>query len=183
MLTRAEYTTAQRRATAMIRDSGICVTDEELGKVEVADFGLGRLDSEGAQILTLVATDRIAVKIITLFPRQTLPEHWHPRVGEDPGKEETVRAVSGTVRIYIPGDDSMKEGFVPARQEDVYTMRHELILKPGDQITLTPGTRHWFQAGDTGAVMYSFSTVARDVLDGFTDPEIKRTTEIQEAQT
>jgi D-lyxose ketol-isomerase len=70
---------------------------------------------------------------------------------------------------------------VPAEKEDVYTMRHELILKPGDQITLQPGTKHWFQAGDAGAVIYSFSTVARDVLDGFTDPEIKRITEIQES--
>lgn len=181
MLTKAEFKAAQHRAAAMIRESGISVTDEELHKVEVADFGLSRLHIEGGQILTLVATDRIAVKIIALFPRQTLPEHWHPRVGEDPGKEETVRVISGMVRFYIPGDDSMKEGFIPAGQGDVYTMRHELVLKPGDQIILEPGTKHWFQAGDAGAVMYSFSSVARDVLDGFTDPEIKRVTEIQEA--
>ncbi|UCF15253.1 MAG: hypothetical protein JSW59_17745, partial [Phycisphaerales bacterium] len=139
-----------------------------------------RLDVEGAQILTLVATGRIAVKIVALFPRQTLPEHWHPRVGEDPGKEETVRVVSGTVRFYIPGDESIHEGFVPAGQEDAYTMRHELILKPGGQITLKPGTKHWFQAGEEGAVMYSFSTVARDVLDSFTDPNIERLTRIQD---
>jgi D-lyxose ketol-isomerase len=181
MLTKPEYAAAQSRAAAMIRESGISITDEEAKKVEVADFGLGRLDVEGAQILTLVTTDRIAVKVVALFPHQTLPEHWHPPVGEDPGKEETVRVVSGIVRIYIPGDDSMKEGFVPAGQEDAYTMRRELILKPSGQVTLQPGTKHWFQAGQAGAVLYSFSTVARDVLDGFTDPEIKRMTEIQEA--
>ncbi|MGD8499915.1 MAG: D-lyxose/D-mannose family sugar isomerase, partial [Phycisphaerales bacterium] len=128
----------------------------------------------------LVATDRIAVKIIVLFPNQTIPEHWHPRVGEDPGKEETVRVVSGTVCVYISGDENMREGFVPAGQEDAYTMRHELVFKSGDQITMEPGTKHWFQAGEDGVVMYSFSSVARDVLDGFTDPEIKRITEIQE---
>lgn len=181
MLTKADYIDAQRRAAGMIRKSGMCFTEDELEKIEVADFGLSRLDVEGAQILTLVATDRIAVKIIALFPRQTLPEHWHPRVGEDPGKEETVRIVSGVARIYVPGEDTMKEGFVPEGQENVYTMRCELIFKPGDQITLQPGTKHWFQAGETGAVMFSFSTIARDVLDGFTDPEIKRITEIQEA--
>ena len=180
MLTKADYADAQRRAAAMIRESGICFTEDELKKVEVADFGLSRLGIEGAQILTLVATDRIAVKIIALFPRQTLPEHWHPRVGEDPGKEETVRVVSGVVRIYVPGDDSMKEGFIPMGKEDVYTMRRELILKPGEQMTLPPGMKHWFQAGDMGAVMFSFSTVARDVLDGFTDPNIERVTRIQD---
>ena len=180
MLTKAECAAAQSRAASLIRESGIYITDKEVEMVEVADFGLSRLDMEGAQILTLVATDRIAVKIIVLFPSQTIPEHWHPRVGEDPGKEETVRVVSGTVRFYIPGDESMREGFVPAGQEDAYTVRHELILKPGDQITLQPGTKHWFEGGEEGAVMYSFSTVARDVLDGFTDPHIERVTRIQE---
>jgi D-lyxose ketol-isomerase len=181
MLTRAEYAAAQNRAASLIRESGIPITDKAMEKVEVADFGLSRLDTEGAQILTLIATDRITVKIIALFPSQTLPEHWHPRVGEDPGKEETVRVISGTVRFYIPGDESMSEGFVPDGKEDAYTVRHELILKPGEQITLQPGTKHWFQAGNEGAVMFSFSTVARDILDCFTDPHIDRVTRIQEA--
>ena len=180
MLTRKEYAAAQRRAASVIRESGISITGKEMEKVEVADFGLSRLDIEGAQILTLVATDRIAIKIIVMFANQTIPEHWHPRVGEDPGKEETVRVISGTLRFYIPGDESMSEGFMPDGKKDVYTVRHELILKPGEQITLQPGTKHWFQAGKEIAVMYSFSTVARDVLDCFTDPKIDRVTRIQE---
>jgi D-lyxose ketol-isomerase len=181
MLTRAEYTVAQSRAAAMIKASGINITREEVEKVEVADFGLGRLDIEGAQILTLVSTGRIAVKVVVLFGGQTLPEHWHPPVGDDPGKEETVRVISGLLRFYIPGGDNMTEGAIPAGKEYAYTARHELIFKPGDQITMEPGSKHWFQAGEKGVVMYSFSTIARDVLDGFTDPAIKRTTEIQEA--
>jgi D-lyxose ketol-isomerase len=180
MLTREEYAAAQSRAASIIRESGISITDEEMEKVEVADFGLSRLDKEGAQILTLVATDRIAVKIIVMFAGQTIPEHWHPRVGEDPGKEETVRVVSGRVMFYIPGKESMREGFVPDGKEDAYTVRHELILGPGEQVTMQPGTKHWFQAGEENAVMYSFSSVARDVLDCFTDPDIERVTRIQE---
>lgn len=181
MLKRADYAAAQNRAAAMIKEAGICVTDAEARKVEVADFGLGRLDVEGAQILTFVATDRIAAKVVALFPNQTLPEHWHPPVGGDPGKEETVRVVWGTLRLYIPGSENIREGFIPDGKENVYTARHELVLKPGDQMTLEPGTKHWFQAGDEGAVLYSFSTVARDVLDCFTDPNIERVTRIQEA--
>jgi D-lyxose ketol-isomerase len=180
MLTKSEYVNAQNRAVQAIRKSGICITEEETQKVEVADFGLSRLDTEGAQVLTLVATKRIAVKIIVLFPNQTLPEHWHPRIGEDPGKEETVRVIWGTLRFYIPGDENISEGFVPAGQEEVYTTRHELILKPGEQITLEPGTKHWLQAAEDGAVMFSFSSVARDVLDGFTNQNIERITRIQD---
>ncbi|MHC4593324.1 MAG: D-lyxose/D-mannose family sugar isomerase [Planctomycetota bacterium] len=180
MLTKSEYAAAQSRAASVIRESGISITDKETEKVEVADFGLSRLNKEGAQILTFVATDRIAVKVIVLFPNQTVPEHWHPRVGEDPGKEETVRVVSGTMRLYIPGADNMREGIVLTGKEDAYTVRHELILEPGAQITLQPGTKHWFQAAEDGAVVYSFSSVARDVLDGFTDPNIERVTQIQD---
>lgn len=180
MLTREDYAVAQKRAAAAILKSGIHITDEEAEKIEVADFGLGRPDIEGAQILTLVATDRIAVKVIVLFPSQTVPEHWHPRVGEDPGKEETVRVVSGSMRFYIPGADNVREGIVLTDKEGAYTVRHELILEPGAQITLQPGTKHWFQAAEDGAVMYSFSSVARDVLDGFTDPNIERVTKIRD---
>jgi D-lyxose ketol-isomerase len=59
-------------------------------------------------------------------------------------------------------------------------LRHEIILRPGDQITFQPGEKHWFQARDEGAVMYSFSTVARDALDQFTDPDIVRVVKVIE---
>ena len=179
MLTKAQFEAAQTRAASMIRESSIHISDDEAERIEVADFGLSQLDVEGAQILTLVATDRLAVKLVALFANQTLPEHWHPPVGNDPGKEETARVIWGTLRYYIDGVDNMREGIIPAGKENVYTLRHEVILKPGGQITLKPGAKHWFQAGDQGAVMYSFSSVARDVLDGFTDPDIQRVTEIK----
>ena len=178
MLTRTEHRAAQERAVAMIRAAGIAITDAEAGRVEVADFGLSRLEQEGAQILTLAATDRIAVKIIVLFAGQTLPEHWHPPVGDDPGKEETVRVVHGVLRCCVPGEPDLHEGWVPPGKEAVYTARHELLLGPGGQLTLAPGTKHWFQAGPAGAVAYSFSTVARDILDPFTDPNVQRVTRI-----
>ena len=87
--------------------------------------------------------------------------------------------IHGVLRFYVPGADTMKEGLVPEGKGRCYTVRHEVIMRPGDQLTLAPGTRHWFQAGDEGAVLCSFSSCARDTLDGFTDPNIKRTTEIR----
>ena len=115
-----------------------------------------------------------------LFPGQTEPEHSHPRVGDDPGKEETVRVVSGTLFFYREGAGAVDRGTVPEGKEDVYTCRREVVMRPGDQITLPPGEKHWFQARDEAVVLYSFSTVARDVLDGFTDPAIERVTKIAE---
>ncbi len=70
---------------------------EETDGIEVADFGLGNLEKEGVQALALVQTDRISVKVLALLPDQTVPEHWHPPVDDDPGKEETIRVITGTV--------------------------------------------------------------------------------------
>jgi len=178
MIPRAEQTEAQRHAAEMIRGAGITITDDEANSIEVVDFGLSNLEKEGIQVLTLVQTERISVKVLVLFPNQTEPEHWHPPVGDDPGKEETVRIISGTVYFYIPGEDTFKEGFLVECKEDVYSMRQEVVMQPSDQITLVPGEKHWFQARDEGAVMYSFSTIARDALDGFTDPNIVRVTKV-----
>ncbi len=180
MLTRKEFEAAQIRAAELIRASGLVIRSDEAAKIEVADFGLSRLSVEGAQILTWVATDRMAVKIIALTPGQTLPEHWHPRVGDDPGKEETIRVAAGILYCYMDGEPNLRMAAIPDGKENFYTVRHELMMKAGDQITLAPGAKHWFQAGPDGAVVYSFSTVARDILDRFTDPAIERITKIKE---
>ena len=178
MITRKQKEQARRRAAEMIRAAGIHITDIEANRTEVVDFGLSRLEHEGVQVLTLVQTERISVKVLALFPNQTEPEHWHPPVGSDPGKEETVRVISGTLYFYVPGENTFKEGFLVEGKEHCYTMRHELVMRPGDQVTLAPGVRHWFQAREEGVVMYSFSTIARDVMDRFTDKDIVRTTRV-----
>jgi D-lyxose ketol-isomerase len=178
MITKEQQKTAQKRAAEMIRQAGIKITENEANSVGIVDFGLSNLEKEGVQVLTLIQTERISVKVLVLFPNQTEPEHWHPPVGDDPGKEETVRVISGVVYFYIPGEDTLKEGFIPEGKEDYYTVREEIVMKPSDQITLAPGEKHWFQVRDKGAVMYSFSTIARDALDQFTDPDIVRITKI-----
>lgn len=178
MISETEYKAVQKRAARMIREAGVVITEEEARLIEVVDFGLSRLAIEGVQVLTLLATERISAKVLAIFPNQTEPEHWHPPVGDDPGKEETLRVISGQVFVFIPGDGRIERGWVPEGKQSVYTSRREIILKPGDQITLPPGTKHWFQAPDGGAVMYSFSTCVRDGLDRFTDPAVRRTTEI-----
>ena len=178
MITRAERAEAQRHAAEMIHRAGITITDAEANSIEVVDFGLSNLEREGVQVLTLVQTERISVKVLVLLPSQTEPEHWHPPVGNDPGKEETVRIIAGTVYFYIPGEDTFKKGLIVEGKDDCYAMRKEVVMQPSDQITLAPGEKHWFQTRETGAVMYSFSTIARDALDQFTDPKIVRITEV-----
>ena len=178
MITRAELKEACDAALTMIEAAGIHLSENERAKVTAADFGLGRLKEEGIQILTMFDTERVAGKILVLFPYQTIPEHWHPAVGKDPGKEEIIRAISGDLYFYIPGEDTLNHGFIVSGKEACYTMRNEIVLLPGEQLILPPGTKHWFQAGERGAVMYSFSTTVRDILDQFSDPNVVRETKI-----
>lgn len=180
MITIMERDEGRKLAAELIRAAGIPVSLAEESAIEVTDFGLSRPSVEGAQILTWVQTERIGVKVIALLPGQTLPEHWHPRIGDDPGKEETVRHVAGDLFVFTNGPTLMQRGHIPDGKERFYTSLHESVLVPGDQMTFPPLTRHWFQAGPAGAVAYSFSTVVHDALDGFTDPGVQRVTILEE---
>lgn len=180
MITKSEQREAQQRAATMMREAGIQILDAEIDKIEVVDFGLSQLSVEGVQVLTMVNTDRLAAKVLVMFPNQTEPEHWHPKVGDDPGKQETIRHIWGDLRFYVEGPDTLREGFIVPGKDEVYTLRNEIVLQPGDQLTFEPYEKHWFQGGPRGAVLYSFSTTVRDGLDGFTDPAIQRLTKVEE---
>jgi D-lyxose ketol-isomerase len=146
---------ARLRAATLLKDAGIALTEDEQNAIEVADFGLGRLEEVGLQIVVYVNTDRVCAKELVLFPGQLCPEHRHPPVGADPGKEETFRCRTGSVLIWVDGHG-------------------EVELTPGDQFTIPPDTLHWFRAGETGAIVSEFSTRSRDETDVFTDPQIVR---------
>lgn len=174
MLNKNEIKNARKKAEEMISDSGIFIRKDEIEKCELAEFGLDNFNNEGAQIFTFVNTERIGVKIIVLLENQTLPEHLHPPVNNDPGKEEILRVIKEPLRVYTPGDNTLTEGFIPKGKEKSYTVLNENILNEGEQIILEPGTKHWFQAGERGSVFFSFSTTVRDGKDIFTDDKVVR---------
>lgn len=155
--------------------AGIVLTPEEGANIEVADFGLGQLAESGLQLVTYVNTLRCCAKELVLFPGQTCPEHRHPAIDGEPGKEETFRCRWGRVYLYVEGEPVSSAACKPPKgREATYTVWHEVVLNPGEQYTILPDTLHWFQAGDEGAVVSEFSTRSRDEYDVFTDPEICR---------
>ncbi len=175
MVTQEQYAHAVRRARQYLDRAGIVLTPEEVENLEVADFGLGCLERTGLEIVVYVNTERCCAKELVLFPHQTCPEHRHPPVDGDPGKEETFRCRFGTVYLYVPGDATEKpKARPPMGDEEHYTVFHEIVLNPGQQYTLKPNTPHWFQGGSDGAVVSEFSTTSRDGTDIFTDPRIMR---------
>jgi D-lyxose ketol-isomerase len=181
MVTKQQRDEAVERAVTYLHQAGIVITPREKEEMEVADFGLEELASTGLEILVYVNTERCCAKELVLFPRQTCPEHQHPPVAGEPGKEETFRCRWGQVFLYVPGEPTANlQARPPAGREHTYTVFHEIVLNPGDQYTLQPNTLHWFQAGDEGAVVSEFSTRSRDEADVFTDPDIQRLTQVVE---
>jgi D-lyxose ketol-isomerase len=174
-MTKEQYEQAREKTLDYFKRAGIVLTEAEKNNIEVADFGLNELECTGLEIITYVNTDRVCAKELVLFPGQTCPEHRHPPVEGEPGKEETFRCRWGEVYLYVPGEKTLNpKGKPPKGREKWYSVWNEIVLKPGDQYTLKPNTLHWFQAGKDGAIVSEFSTKSRDESDVFTDPEIAR---------
>ena len=146
---------ARERAAAALAEAGIVLLPEERDAIEVTDFGLGRLEEIGLQLVVYVNTERVCAKELVLFPGQMCPEHRHPPVDREPGKEETFRCRQGEVLLHVAG-------------------RPDVVLHPGEQATIPPDTLHWFRGGAQGAIVSEFSTRSTDENDVFTDPRIVR---------
>lgn len=179
MIDAKEFRRAQQKALKFFNKAGVVLTSEEKAAIEVADFGLGDLTHTGLEIVVYVNTERYCAKEMVLLPRQTCPEHLHPDYDGQSGKQETFRCRWGAVYLYVPGEQTERPHCTPPiGSAKFYTVHHEVVLKPGQQYTLFPGTLHWFQAGDQGAVISEFSSKSTDEKDVFTDPNIARITRI-----
>lgn len=173
MLTPQQYHDTCQKALAYLAKAGITVTAEEKANMQVAEYGLGMLDSIGLSLIVYLNTERCCAKELILLPHQTCPEHSHPPVGDYVGKEETFRCRYGKVYLYVPGVATPHpEAKAPKGKELYFTVWHQIELNPGDQYTLQPNTLHWFQAGPDGAVVSEFSTKSLDEHDIYTDPAI-----------
>lgn len=159
-------------ALKMYEKAKIVLTDEEKKSIEIADFGLNDLDNTALTLITYINTQRCCAKEMVLMPGQTCPEHRHPEVSGNPGKEETFRCRYGKVYLYVSGEPCENPTCKPPK--GVYTVFHEIVLNPGEQYTIYPNTLHWFQAGEDGAVISEFSTHSSDETDIFSDPNIVR---------
>lgn len=176
MLSRQIVEEARKRTMEYLRNAGIVLTPAEYAQIEVTDFGLGDLERTGLQLFTYVNTPRYCAKDLVLFPGQTCAEHAHPPINAgNPGKQETFRCRAGVVYLFVEGEATPDPHVRPPQGDEAYyTARHEIVLHPGDQYTIPPNTKHWFQAGAQGALISEFSSLSLDEFDVFTDPRVVR---------
>lgn len=179
MIKRSKAEELKRKSLELLKKAGIIITDEEYKNMEVVDCGFGIPEEIGLQIIVYVNNERYCAKELILLPRQTCPEHRHPPLSPaNPGKQETFRCRYGEVYLYVPGSPTKNPKAILKKRSQYFTVWHEIVLKPGQQYTIPPDTLHWFQAGDEGAIVSEFSSQSIDETDIFTDPDIKRITEI-----
>ena len=95
----------------MLEAAGIVLMHSERTAIDVVDFGLGRLEEIGLQLVVYVNTERVCAKELVLLPGQMCPKHRHPSVDGSPGMGEhgLHRALRGGLDRYAgppchPGD-------------------------------------------------------------------------------
>lgn len=181
MMKREEYNRIRNKALQLFEKANIILTEKEKENIEVADFGLSKIEETGLQLITYVNTEKVCAKELALLPNQVCPEHRHPERDFDDGKEETFRCRYGKVYLYVEGEPTANRSVEPPEEDkQYYTARKEIVLNPGDQYTIYPNTLHWFKAGEEGAIVSEFSTKSTDEDDIFTDPRIKRIPKIED---
>ncbi len=171
------YKKISNKALEYYKKAGIVLTEEEKDNIEVADFGLDMIDKIGLEIIVYINTDRVCAKEMVLLPYQTCPEHMHIAGNGRMGKEETFRCRYGKVYLYVEGEGDKNSIKANLADTDT-TVYHEIILQAGQQYTIMPETKHWFQGGPDGAVISEFSTTSTDETDVFTDKRIVRMPQI-----
>ena len=109
---RSEMEKCVARALEAYEKAHIVLTEDEKARIEVADFGLNRVEEIGLELLTYVNTDRVCAKEMVLFPYQTCPEHRHVETNGQAGKEETFRCRAGeallTALRSLLGEENVK---------------------------------------------------------------------------
>ncbi|SKC59015.1 D-lyxose/D-mannose family sugar isomerase [Maledivibacter halophilus] len=166
----------RKKTYEYFQKANIVLTNDEINNIEVADFGLNDIEKMGLQLVTYINTSRYCAKEMVLFPKQTCPEHKHPkREDNSEGKMETFRCRWGEVYLYVEGERTSNPiAILPKEYGKNFTVFKEIVLEAGQQFTIKPNTLHWFQAGDKGAVISEFSSNSDDSSDIFTDKNIKR---------
>jgi D-lyxose ketol-isomerase len=160
----------QEQVYGLIAKSGLVLTENERTQLAINDLGLGDINKEGFAFVDILRTQRLRITLIVLLPNQTLPQHVHPPYEGEIGKEETLRVLYGHTKVFVEGE-SPTTAEIPEGKEQYYTARQEFALDAGEQYTVLPGIKHWFQAGPEGSVNMTFQNRVDETRNLFDDPD------------
>ena len=169
-MTAEQQTKVMQQAANLIQKSGLVLSAHEWSQLAINDMGLGDIVSEGFAFVDILRSSKIRITVLVLLPNQTRPQHRHPPYESEPGKEETLRVLYGHTKVFVEGEAS-ENVRIPAGKDQYYTAKKEIALNTGEQYTVAPGIKHWFQAGPQGSVNMTFQNRVDETKNIFDDPD------------
>ncbi len=157
---------------------------------DITDYGKGRFEEEGLLLFTLRNGDPAAgrpkpyaEKIMVLREGQVCPLHFHWNKMED-----IINRGGGDLVIELWGsteDEELAEapiGVCVDGMARTVDPGGEVVLTPGESITLAPGVYHRFRARGGKALIGEVSSVNDDTVDNRFHEAMPRFPEIEEDQ-
>ena len=141
----SEIEKAKNEAGQMLSEAGIILAKDE--SVEITDFGKNDYKNLGLGLIVRLNEAEYASKWLTILPGQTCPNHYHKII------KETFFILKGDVTMILNNN--------------------ELLMRPGDKVTLPPRTWHAFTS-ETGAIIEEITTHQIKDDSYFEDPSIRR---------
>jgi D-lyxose ketol-isomerase len=130
----------------------------------VSDYGTGQFTKLGlgANMFVNNEQERYMSMDLFLLPSQMLPEHYHLSTDKHPSKMEGWVVRHGMSYVYGEGEPTvpMKAVVPQCHMLGTVTVKHEVVLSPGEFTPLVRATaRHWQFGGPEGAIMTETATV------------------------
>jgi D-lyxose ketol-isomerase len=152
---------------ALMEYHGYPVFPDVREKLWVSDYGTGQFTKLGlgANLFVNNEKDRYMVMDLFLLPGQMLPEHYHLSTDKNPAKLEGWVVRHGLSYVYGEGDPTpnMKAVVPKCHMNGTVTVKHEVILRPGQFTPLNRATaRHWQFGGPEGAIITEVANVHDD---------------------
>ena len=110
-----------------------------------------------------------------LLPGQMLPEHYHLATDKNAAKLEGWVVRPGLSYVYGEGDPTpnMKAVVPKCHMNGTVTVKHEVILRPGQFAPLNRATtRHWQFGGPEGDIITEVASVHDDTGVRHTDTNL-----------
>jgi len=164
MLFKMEKEGARKKAMLVLFGAGTRLTEAEQEQVQVEDYNCNNLKQIGSQRLVMVNNAQIYAAETVLFPNQIRPELRHPN------RAVTLRCREGKVYLYTEGEQFDKiHAKIPRGKDADFTVFHEIIIEPGQQLEIPADTRYWMQGSlEAGAVILELSGPYNPAQDIFT---------------
>jgi D-lyxose ketol-isomerase len=133
-------------------------------KLWVSDYGTGQFTKLGLGANSFINNeeDRYMSMDLFLLPGQMLPEHFHLSTDKNPSKMEGWTVRHGVSYVYGEGEPTvpMKAVVPQCHMKGTVTVKHEVILSPGEFTPLVRATApHWQFGGPEGTIMTETATV------------------------